>query len=317
MENIDLRDAFFDRLYEIANRDRNVILITADMGAFSLEKYKRDLPSQYINAGVAEQNMISVAAGLALGGKKVFAYAIIPFVTLRCFEQIKVDLCCMNLPVTLVGVGIGVTYGSDGPTHHAIHDIGVMRNLPEITILNPSDAVVTSSCADMAYNSKGPVYVRVDKGIEPILYSDGGHDFSSGLKKVKEGSELLIVSSGIMVHKAIEVAHALDRKGVSSGVLDLFRVKPLNCGLLLDYLKEIKCVVTIEDNTITCGIGSEICEFLLDNSRFIPIKRIAFADIHCFDKGDRDLIHKSHGLDSKSVIEKIMSWLKDKKLIKS
>src|SRR3989338_1388709 len=145
ISNIDIRDAFFDELFEIAKDDSNVVFITADMGAQSLIRFKGSLSSQFINVGVAEQNMISIAAGLALVGKKVFVYTIIPFATLRCYEQIRNDLCCMNLPVTIIGVGPGFCYASDGPTHHATQDIAVMRVLPEITILNPSDSIMANA----------------------------------------------------------------------------------------------------------------------------------------------------------------------------
>ncbi|HCJ66263.1 MAG TPA: 1-deoxy-D-xylulose-5-phosphate synthase, partial [Elusimicrobia bacterium] len=116
LSDVDMRDAFFDEVYNIAKSDPNVIFLTADMGAYSLVRFKKELSNQFINVGIAEQNMVSIAAGFALGGKKVFIYSIIPFITLRCYEQIKVDLCCMNLPVTIIGVGVGLTYGSDGPT---------------------------------------------------------------------------------------------------------------------------------------------------------------------------------------------------------
>jgi len=154
MSDIDIRDAFFDEIYKCAAKDKNVIFIAADMDAFSLRKYKKDLPDQYINIGVAEQNMIAVAAGLALCGKKVFLYAIIPFITFRCLEHIKVNICSMNLPVAIIGVGSGLSFGFDGPTHHAVQDIAVMRVLPEIEILNPSDSASSALCARRAYECK-------------------------------------------------------------------------------------------------------------------------------------------------------------------
>ena len=169
MSNIDIRDAFFDEIYDIASRDRDVIFITADTDAFSLRRYKKDFPDQFINVGVAEQNMVAVSAGLALSGKKVFIYAIIPFITIRCCEHIKVNICSMNLPVAIIGAGAGLSFGNDGPTHHAMQDIAVMRILPEITILNPCDGPSAAACARIAYESNTPVYVRIDKGEFPAL----------------------------------------------------------------------------------------------------------------------------------------------------
>jgi transketolase len=252
---VDIRDAFFDRLYEIAANDSDVVFLTADMGAFSLAKFKKNLGSQYINVGVAEQNLVSVAAGLALGGKKVFIYAIAPFITQRCYEQIKIDLCCMRLPVTVIGVGAGIAYNSDGPTHHATQDIAVMRALEGITIINPSDPVTSAAAASMAYEENHPVYVRIDKGKWPLLY-DEIQDFVDGLALLRDGGDVLIVSTGLMVHRAIEVAEELSRHSIDAAVLDLYRIKPVNAELLSDVISQSKQVVTLEEHSIVGGIGS-------------------------------------------------------------
>lgn len=308
ISDVDMRDAFFDELYNIARDDPQVIFLTADMGAYSLVRFKENLPGQYINVGVAEQNMVSVAAGLALGGKTVFIYTIVPFVTLRCYEQIKIDLCCMELPVTVIGAGAGLTYGSDGPTHHAVHDVAVMRALPEITILNPSDSVMTQAFARIAYESTSPVYVRIEKGRLPLIYDENGSDFSNGIAEIKSGVDLTIISTGIMVHRALEAAKILDEHSMSVGVLDLYRIKPLNVELLLNFIGQSKCVVILEENAITGGIGSAVCEVLSDNLKNISLKRIALPDKHCFESGDRESLHILYGLDTNSITKSILDW---------
>lgn len=308
ISDVDMRDAFFDELYNIAKDDSQVVFLTADMGAFSLVRFKKDLPEQYINVGVAEQNMVSVAAGLALGGKTVFVYTIVPFATMRCYEQIKIDLCCMNLPVTIIGVGAGFTYGSDGPTHHAIHDIAVMRTLPEITILNPSDSVMIQAFARIAYKSTGPVYVRIEKGKLPLIYDEAKNGFSDGIARTKKGSDLTIISTGIMVHQAYRVAEILAEHSISAGVVDLYRIKPLNTELLFKFIDKSKCVVTLEENTVTGGIGSAVSEALSDNLRAKPLKRIAIPDTHCFKSGDRQSLQASYGLDTGSIVKSIVDW---------
>jgi transketolase len=158
-----MRDSFFDTLYKIARRDPDVMLVDADMGAPSLDKFRRDMPAQFVNVGIAEQNAISVAAGLTLGGKKAFAYAIAPFITLRCYEQIKVNMCSMKIPVACVGVGAGFSYEDSGPTHHTTEDIAIMRALPNMTIFNVSDNIMASACAKIAYEYESPLYVRLDR----------------------------------------------------------------------------------------------------------------------------------------------------------
>jgi transketolase len=304
----DIRDAFFDEVYTIASKDPNVMFLTADMGAFSLIKFKEDLSSQYINVGVAEQSLVSIAAGLALGGKKVFIYTIAPFVTQRCYEQIKVDLSQMRLPVTIIGSGPGITYGCDGPTHHAVQDIAIMRALPEMTILNPSDPVTAAAAAKISYKNDGPVYVRIDKGKLPLLY-DNEEDFSDGLALLKEGRDLTIITTGVMVHQAFKVADELAKHSIDAGIIDLYRIKPINEELLLAFIEQSNRIITLEEHSIIGGIGSAISEILVDNGKVIPMKRIAIADKNCIGYGDRVWMHSYYGLDMNSITKTILNWL--------
>lgn len=305
VSNIDIRDAFFDEVYKIASKDSNVIFLTADMGAFSLSRFKQDLSSQYINVGVAEQNLVSIAAGLALGGKKVFIYTIASFITQRCYEQIKIDLCCMRLPVTIIGSGPGITYSSDGPTHHAIQDVAIMRALPEMTILNPSDPVSATAAARISYKNDGPVYVRIDKGKLPLLY-DNKKDFSDGLALLKTGRDLMIIATGIMVHQAFKVADELAKHSIDAGIIDLYRIKPINEELLLSVIEKSNRIVTLEEHSIIGGIGSAVSEVLIDNGKAIPMKRIAIADKNCVGYGDRDWMHSLYGIDVQTVCRLIL-----------
>lgn len=305
--DIDIRDAFFNEVYAIALKDPNVIFLTADMGAFSLNAFKKDLSSQYINVGVAEQNLVSIAAGLALGGKKVFIYSIAPFVTQRCYEQIKIDLSCMRLPVTIIGSGPGITYSSDGPTHHAIQDVAIMRALPEMTILNPSDPATATAAARISYKNDGPVYIRIDKGKLPLLY-DNEEDFSDGLALLKKGRDLMIIATGIIVHQAFKVVDELAKHSIDAGIIDLYRIKPINEKLLLSVIEKSNRIVTLEEHSIIGGIGSAICEILVDRGKVLPLKRIAIADKNCVGYGDREWMHSFYGLDVNSITKTILDW---------
>ncbi|MBA7566560.1 Apulose-4-phosphate transketolase subunit B [subsurface metagenome] len=304
--DIDIRDAFFNEVYAIASRDPNVIFLSADMGAFSLNAFKKDLSSQHINVGVAEQNLVSIAAGLALGGKKVFIYSIAPFVTYRCYEQIKIDLSCMRLPVTIIGSGPGITYSSDGPTHHAIQDIAIMRALPEMMILNPSDPVTAAAAARISYKNDGPVYVRIDKGKLPLLY-DNEEDFSDGLALLKAGRDLMIIATGIMVHQAFKVVDELAKCSIDAGIIDLYRIKPINEELLLSVIKKSNRIVTLEEHSIIGGIGSAIGEILVDRGKVLPLKRIAIADKNCVGYGDREWMHSFYKLDIQNIYKTIIN----------
>ncbi len=310
--DIDIRDAFFDELYTIAKNDPNVIFLTADMGAYSLVMFKEELSSQYINLGAAEQNMVSIAAGLALGGKIVFIYSIIPFVTLHCYEQIKIDLCCMNLPVTIIGAGPGFTSGSDGPTHNATQDIAVMRVLPEMTILNPSDPVMIQAFANFAYRIPGPKYIRMDKGKFPVIYDGKNNDFSDGLTELRKGRDLTIIATGIMVHWALKAADELNIRSLSTGVIDLYRLKPLNVEKLLKIINTSKYVVTLEENSIIGGIGSAVSEIFSDTGRNVLLKRLAVPDQHCFKTGDRESLNAFYNLDTPGIVKAILDWIRHK-----
>ncbi len=300
LPDVDMRDAFFDSVYALAAQDLNLIVLTADHGAFSLERFKRDFPRQYFNIGISEQNMVSVASGLALGGKRVFIYSIINFVTLRCFEQINVDLGGMKLPVTIVGVGAGFTYSTDGPTHHGIQDVPVMASVPNLSIFNCSDARNSDAFAKMAYAGGKPAYVRIEKGKFPELYPEGT-DFNDGMKVLRRGRDATIIASGYLVHTALAASRELEAQGLDVGVIDLYRIKPLNATLLATNVGESRAVLTLEDNVATGGIGSMVATALMEQGFSLPLRRISLGDRYCYRYGGREWMYSEFGLDSNAV----------------
>lgn len=314
MEKTSMRDAFFDKLYEIARKDRNIMVVSADMGAPSLDKFRRDLGKQFINVGIAEQNMVTVATGLALSGKKVFTYAIMPFATLRCYEIVKVDLSLMNIPVTIVGIGAGFSYDDSGPTHHSTEDIAVMRVLPNMTILNASDSVMAAKFVRMSCKMSGPNYVRLDREVLPTIYSEDT-DFSDGLAHHKAGVDAVIISTGNMVHRAFEVHNKLAEYSVDVGVIDLYRLKPINEKLLLRCIEQSKRIVTLEEHLITGGIGSTIAEILADHGKNIPLKRIGIRDKYYYAYGGRNNIQSICGLDVDNVTNTILEWIREERQV--
>ena len=318
---IDMRDALFDEIYEIAKNDKNVVVIVADTDAFSLHRFKEDFPDQYINVGVAEQNMILVAAGLAMCGKKVFLYSLIPFIALRCFEQIKVNICSMNLPVTIIGGGAGFSFGYDGPTHHAVCDIAIMRTLPEIKIYNISDSFMAKECAHIAHTTKSPLYIRLDKGKVNKLYDDVNFTAGASIVRKGSGSDLCIFSTGTMTHTAIAVANELLQYGIDAFVIDVHRLKDINKFYINNVLDRFSKIVTIEENSIVGGLGSILAEIICDEKHLTKIsllQRIALPDEQAFIYGNRDFLHKYYGLDKDSIVETITEWIatNEKKTIK-
>jgi transketolase len=307
VNRISQRDAFFDRLYEIARKDRDIILVSADMGAPSLDKFRKDLASQYLCVGIAEQSMITVATGLALSGKRVFTYAIMPFATLRCYEITRVDLSIMNLPITIIGVGAGFSYDDSGPTHHSTEDITAMRALPNMTLLNASDSTMAAAFADLSYQASGPSYVRLDRQVLPTIYGQRT-DFTGGSIQHKTGKDITIIATGNMVHNAFEIAGKLEEQSIQTGVIDLYRLKPINAELLLQQIGDSQRIATIEEHFLDGGMGSAVIEVLIDNDMAIPVKRFGIQNKYYYAYGGRSNIQSLCGLDVSSVTQSILGW---------
>ncbi len=309
--NIDMRDAFFDQVYDLAAQNKNILFLTADHGAFSLVRFKKDFPQQYLNVGISEQNMISVAAGLALSGKTVFVYSIVNFVTLRCFEQIAIDVSGMNLSVNIVGVGAGFTYSVDGPTHHGMQDVAAMASMPNLQIFNASDPTNTSAFADIACSQPGPKYIRIEKGTLPQLYMQP-HDFSDGLAQLKSGNAGTIIATGIMVPRAMAIAEKLSlQHQLEFQVVDLYRLKPINAEKLLSYLERAPLIVTLEENWQAGGMGSMVSTLLSDHRQFIPLSRIALPEKPCFEYADREWMQTHFGLGEGQIMSKILNFAQE------
>ena len=306
----DPRDAVFEELYNIAAQDERVILLTTDTGAFKFKDFKNNLPRQFINVGIAEQNAMSVAAGLTTTGKKVFVFGISSFVTLRCYEQIKVDICCMNLPVTILGMGTGYGYSYDGPTHHITQDISIIRALPGITIWSPSDCTMTAVAVHLAYQNNGPSYIRIDKGPLKEIYDPENPDFSDGLSTPLAGKDLMIVATGPMVTQAFKVSDELTIKGVEAGIIDFYRLKPANETLFVESVKDAKRVVTLEEHTICGGFGDMVCAIMAENNIFVPVKRIGIPDNYHLELGTREWVRALDGLDVAGITNTILEWHK-------
>ena len=310
-KNISQRDAFFNEVYEIAKRDRNVYLVVADMSAPSLDKFRRDLSNQYINVGVAEQNAITVAAGLALEKKKVYVYSIIPFISLRCLAQIRIECAVMKLPITIVGIGAGFSYDTAGPTHYLFEDIAIKRALPNILINNITDSFMAASIASISYIYKSANYVRLDRFISPNIYDKLITPLHNGYNELRcpyGFKRNYILSTGIMTHTALEISKEI--KGL--GVIDIHTF-PFDDNLL-DVIAGSDKLITMEEHVLNGGLGSAVCELLNDKNIKIPVLRIGINNLdgYCHKYGGRqNVIWKYYGIDKESSIERINKFLKE------
>ena len=306
-----MRDFFFQSLLSEAKKNRDIVLIMADTGAICHDEFKEKLSEQYINIGIAEQNMIGVAAGLAMSGKIVYVYAIVPFATMRCYEQIRVDLCCMKLPVNIVSIGAGFDYSTLGVTHHGTEDIALMRSLPDMAIYSPSDGLTAGLFAKVDRQQIGPRYIRLDRTGFPLVYKkEEDIDFSRGLSVLREGKDLYIVATGRMVYNALQVAERLSAQSINTGVIDLFRIKPFNEEMIWNVVKKAKHIVTLEEHFLIGGIGSVISEMLAAKRDSPVFKSIGIPNQFCRKYGSREYLQSLYKLDARSVTESIREWVK-------
>ncbi len=305
---VDMRDAFFDELHHIIAKDKNTVILTADHGAFGLKKIEEAYPEQYINVGIAEQALISVAAGLAKCGKKVYVYAINNFVSLRVLEQINIDLCAMNLDVNIIGVGAGFTYSTDGPTHQGVQDLSAMINLPNLQVYNVTDDISTKKLAELSYKQSGPKYFRIEKGKLPRIYVDND-DISIGHKIINERqANNVIISSGFMTQKIVNVLQSLEQDNINLAHMDIFRINPLPIEDILKFTKN-KNVIVVEENIKSGGIAEKIFCLLKENNHTKNVLSIALENKFYFSFGDREMLHKIANIDESSIIKKIKSFI--------
>ncbi|MCD6075645.1 MAG: putative 1-deoxy-D-xylulose-5-phosphate synthase [Rhodospirillales bacterium] len=300
-----MRDVVIETICAAARRDKDILFISADLGAVALDDLRRDLPNQFIHAGIAEQHMIDLASGLALSGKKVFCYAMAPFITARCYEQIKCVISSMNLPVTLIAVGVGLGYDHATLTHFTPEDIACMRALNGIEVLTPADEVVAGEIAMRAIESPAFRYLRLDRQAFPRLYNDNAAAvLDAGFGVVRPGKDVAIVACGALVHKALAAADILAGQGVSAGVIDLVRVKPINGTALATTFEGFKSILTVEEQLLEGGMGSAVMEALVDASGRLdwPVKRLGMRDKFQVVNGDRDHLHGLYGIDTPDIV---------------
>ena len=286
----DLRDAFFGEVARLAERDSDVVIVTNDMDVYAIRQFKEKFPERFIDVGVAEQNLINVAAGLASTGKKVIVFGILSFLTTRCYEQIKLNICGMKLPVIIVGIGPGISFSVDGPTHHSTSDIGALRLIPELQIFNPSDSVTAKKSAQLSLNFDKPTLVRIDKGIfhQPFDCENGMVD---GMVSHKSEIRNLIVYTGTVTKTVEEVYESLQATNSSWGILEVVQISPIPDSLI-KILDQAINIIVIEENSQIGGLFSILAEDTVIRNRSINFSHICLSNNQIFEYGDRDWLSK-------------------------
>lgn len=310
-----MRDAFIEIIYSRMHDDESIFFLSDDFGAPNLDKLRKKFSDRFINVGIAEQNLINVSTGLALEGFTVFAYGIAPFIAMRAYEQLRINLSLLaqlkEINVNLIGVGTGQSYELSGPTHHCFEDISIIRTLPHIILFSPSDWVITENFLDYSIRVRKPKYLRFDGKPLPNIYENIENiRFEDGFCELKTGEKVCLVSTGYMTHKAKNVAKKLLAEKINIGIIDVFLLKPLNEDLLFESLKKYEYVITLEEGFINKGgLDSLVSVILNDKKANIKLKRIGFKDAYSFDVGSREYLHKLNNLDEESIIKNIKELL--------
>lgn len=249
-----MRKTCLNMVYELAKNDDRIIFIGSDLGAGTLQQFKEQMPDRFFMEGISEANIIGIAAGLAMNGKIPYINTIASFITRRCFEQIVVDLCLHNVNVRLIGSGGGLVYAPLGPTHEAIEDLAIMRAIPNMTIVAPADAVEMRQFMPLTVNHRGPIYIRLAKGYDPIVTAEDTPFEIGKAILMRKGSDALIVTTGITLKIALDAVGSLSEQGIEAAVLHAPTIKPLDTDSILEYAAEVPVIVTIEEHTVVGGL---------------------------------------------------------------
>lgn len=302
-----MRKIFFKTLEDFAKKDESIFLLVADLGIKFFESFKEIGNKRAINVGVAEANMMGAATGLSISGKNVYCYSIIPFITMRALEQIKVDVAFNNLNIKILGAGGGLAYGAEGITHHSVEDIAIMRSMPNMTVVCPGDAKETELLAKESVSYPGPLYIRFGRDFDPLIHK-GDIDFKIGKGiVVNKGKDICIIATGTMLHNSLEAINLLKDKGLNPTLVSMHTVKPLDTDLIIKCSKEHNAIFTIEDHNIIGGLGSAVAEVLLEKGYSGIFKRIGIEDKYCPISGKTDYLMKINNLDPESISKTILS----------
>jgi len=302
-----LKSAFFETLFELAQQDERITLIVGDLGYGVVTRFMQELPMQFVNAGVAEQNMTGMAAGMALSGKIVFTYSIANFPVLRPLEQIRNDICYHNANVCITSIGGGMAYGALGPSHHATEDIAVMRAMPNMMVIAPGDAVETRLALRALVKHQGPTYLRLglDKGT--VVHPTPPFFKLGKAITIQNGSDVTLVSTGGMLKNTISAAAMLSSKGVQARILSMHTVKPLDVVAILAAARETEAVFTIEDHSILGGLGGAVAEVLMEaDCRPRYFKRIGLNGTFSSNVGDQDYLQAQYCLDAAGIANTVL-----------
>ena len=303
-----MRNAFAEQIYETAHLNDNVILLAGDIGNRVFDKFKDTFPERFYNCGISEQNMTSVATGLAMSGLNPVTYTIAPFNTIRCLEQIRTGVAYHNAPVVIVGVGAGLAYAELGPSHHSCEDISLVRTIPNMTVICPADSWEVKAALKASIASNQPTYIRIGKKGEQVIHKQEIKNFKIGKPiKLQSGIDICILSTGNILPEVISASKILNSKNIKPAIYSFHTIKPLNTNFLKSIFKKFHTVITVEEHSIIGGLGSSVSEWMIEKQiKNNKLLKIATPDKFHKLSGSHSFARESLGISSKQIANKIL-----------
>jgi transketolase len=298
-----VRAGFIRALIDLARADERLFLLVGDVGYSLVEPFVQEFPRRFINVGIAEQNMIGIATGLAISGKIVFVYSLANFPTLRCVEQIRNDVCYHKANVKIVASGAGLAYGALGSTHHLTEDIAIMRALPNMTVITPADPIEARLATRAAVEWPGPCYLRLSKTGDPVIHKTVPNFQIGKAIVVRDGMDTTIIASGGILYNTIQAAKQLESRGIKARLLSMHTIKPLDIEAVLTAARETKAIITIEEHNIIGGLGGAVAEVLAESSiSHIAFRRMGIKDSFCSQVGSQEYLCKVCSLSTEDIV---------------
>lgn len=312
MNSIPNRQVICDTLIELGGKDKDIVVLTSDSrGSASMTNFAKELPEQFVEVGIAEQNIVGIAAGLAVSGKKPYIASPACFLSMRSIEQVKVDVAYSKTNVKLIGISGGLSYGALGMSHHSLQDIAVMRAIPGINIILPADKHETKKMIEALAENTEPTYIRIGRNPVADVYSSDEYGFEIGKAvTMSEGTDITIIAAGETVKIAMDAADMLKKKGVSCRVLNMHTIKPLDEAKIIKAAKETGCIITVEEHSIYGGLGAAVSEVVTQNCP-VPMKIVGVPDEPAIP-GKSEEVFKHYGLTADNISSIALEIIKKK-----
>jgi transketolase len=305
-KNAFIRDVLIQEIKKKCDIDKNIFFLSADMGAPALDALRKNNPKQFIHCGISEQHMVSFAAGMALEGNKTYCYALAPFITERCYEQVKCSIAAMSTNVTLLGLGVGLSYADAGPTHYGLADLSIIKALPEFQIYTPCDALSAKKIFDLDFSSNKPSYIRIERDDLDNIYNDENIDsfFKNGFNEIVEGENRCIITSGYCLHIAKDIIQETKK---NIGLIDLYQHSPIKDEQFKKILEKYQNIVIIDEQTDPCATEMIILKLKNKFDLKNKVQTFCLKQEFFFQNGGRDFLLKKNGIDPEKIIKYLNS----------